>query len=282
MEPMNLWDETINDLISKASQKRNPLDYEKNGLLFCGECNTPKQCKVSLLNKNMIVSCMCKCEQEKVEEEDRRWEKNQQTIRIRAMRKDGVVDKGLSDCCFDQADMTENLKKCKNYFDSWNDMRKNGTGLLLWGGVGTGKTFAAACIVNGLIEHGVSAMITSFPRILGGKGYFKSDIVDHMNEYELVVIDDLGVERSSEYALETVYMVVDERYKSKKPIIITTNLSLEVLDKPDNIRQKRIYDRILEMCVPIRFDGKSRRKKAAIDKANETSEIILREGTKDG
>ena len=67
------------------------------------------------------------------------------------------------------------------------------------------------------------------------------------------------MERDSPYVLETVYLVIDERYKSGKPFIITTNLSLEELRNPADLEHGRIYDRIMERCVPVAFSGKNYR-----------------------
>ena len=100
-------------------------------------------------------------------------------------------------------------------------------GLLLWGNVGTGKTFAAHCVCNELLQRDepVSVFITSLSRVLNS-GWDKSDTVTRIRDAPLVVFDDLGAERSSEYALENVFMMVDERYRARKPTIVTTNLTL--------------------------------------------------------
>ena len=95
-----------------------------------------------------------------------------------------------------------------------------------------------------------------------------------MHYYPLVVIDDLDVERSTEYAMETVYMVIDERYKAKKPLIVTTNLTLEELCKPKSMDYQRIYDRILELCIPVAFKGESIRRKTANKKMRRMKEIL--------
>lgn len=267
-------EESIVGLIERSKCVMKEGDYEKDGLIYCGNCNTPKQCWVEIFGKQVLVGCICKCQQEKQSEDEKKWKEMQEAYRIKHLKMDGVIDKSLSKCRFETAEMTENLKKCKNYAEKWDEM-KEGTGLLLWGGVGTGKTYAAACIVNELLDRGVPSMITSFPRILNSGGYDKSEVASQMRNYELVVIDDLGVERDSEYALETVYMVIDERYKSGKPTIVTTNLTLERMENPENIRQKRIYDRVLEMCVPICFSGKSRRSEAAKEKTKDAAKLIL-------
>ena len=79
------------------------------------------------------------------------------------------------------------------------------------------------------------------------------------NVGRLLIIDDLGVERDTPYVLETVYLVIDERYKSGKSFIITINLSLEELRNPADLEHGRIYDRIMERCVPVAFSGKNYR-----------------------
>ena len=83
------------------------------------------------------------------------------------------------------------------------------------------------------------------------------------NEYDLLIIDDLGVERSTEYAMEQMFFVIDSRYRSRRPMIITTNLKLSELKNPPDLAHARIYDRILERCAPILFDGKNFREENA-------------------
>ena len=77
------------------------------------------------------------------------------------------------------------------------------------------------------------------------------------------IIDDLGVERSTEYAMEQMFFVIDSRYRSRRPMIITTNLKLSELKNPPDLVHARIYDRILERCAPILFDGKNFREENA-------------------
>ena len=77
------------------------------------------------------------------------------------------------------------------------------------------------------------------------------------------IIDDLGVERSTEYAMEQMFFVIDSRYRSRRPMIITTNLKLSELKNPPDLAHARIYDRILERCAPILFAGKNFREENA-------------------
>lgn len=88
------------------------------------------------------------------------------------------------------------------------------------------------------------------------------------SEFDLLIIDDLGIERNSEYAQERVYNVVGSRYLSRLPFIITTNLILAELKDPKDIAHARIYDRILERCAPVRFSGRNYRTENAENTKN--------------
>lgn len=256
-------DALIDSIAKKAEPVRDLVDYEKDGLLYCGHCNTPKQCRIPIGGGVRLVGCQCACAAREYEAEKKARADREKRLRIETLRADGIRDKSLTACRFDTATMSEEIVKCKRYADAWDDMRRENNGLLLWGNTGNGKTFAAACIANELIDRGIPAMITSFPRILNA-GYDKQEIIEQVHYYPLLVIDDLGAERSSEYAMETVYTVIDERYKSKKPLIVTTNLTLDELCKPKNMDYQRIYDRVIEMCTPLVFKGDNLRR----DKAN--------------
>ena len=86
-----------------------------------------------------------------------------------------------------------------------------------------------------------------------------------MNRYTLLIIDDLGAERSTEFAQEQVFNIIDARYRSGKPMIITTNLTAEEIKNPQEVGYARIYDRILERCFPIAVMGESRRRQEVKD-----------------
>ena len=157
------------------------------------------------------------------------------------------------------------ISKAKTYADKWSDMMSKNIGLLLWGEVGTGKTFFAACIANALVENCVSVKMTNFSTILNDLFYEndKNQYIDRLNNHNLLIIDDLGIERDTEYALEQVYNIIDARYKSNKPLIVTTNLTITEIKNPVDTAHKRIYDRVLEMCVPVKFDGENFRTQKA-------------------
>ena len=168
------------------------------------------------------------------------------------------------------------MKVAKDYVSKWSDFASKNAGLVLWGDVGTGKTFFAACIANALVEQNVSVKMTNFSTILNDlfAENDKNKYLARLNDHSLLIIDDLGIERGTEYALEQVYNVIDTRYKSGKPIIITTNLTLDELKTPTDIPHKRIYDRVLGMCVPIMFNGVNFRKEEAAAKMEAAKKLF--------
>ena len=90
----------------------------------------------------------------------------------------------------------------------------------------------------------------------------------------LLIIDDFGMERGTEYGLEQVFNVIDSRYRSGKPLIVTTNLTLDDLHNPEDTAHSRIYDRLLSMCVPVRFTGDNFRQETAQRKMESMKKLI--------
>ena len=118
--------------------------------------------------------------------------------------------------------------------------------------------------------------MTNFARILNTlTGMYSDDrnrFIESFNQCSLLIIDDLGVERSSEFALEQVFSVIDSRYRSRKPMIITTNLTLE--ENPQDLAHARIYDRILERCIPVKISRQNIREMNAASNLKEVRKLF--------
>lgn len=264
---MSVFKKVINDMTKVAEDNAGilPDDYVKDGLFHCGKCQTPKQCKVNILGRELTVFCMCKCRSEAHEAEERMRRERERMERIRRLKTEGIQDTAIRNWTFANDDNSNPamMDKAMRYYSKWEQMYKQNMGLLLWGNVGTGKTYFAACIANALLESGIPVMMTNFAKIINAMSGFaiedKNAYIRAFNKYDLLVIDDLGAERQSDYAQEIVYSVIDARYKHNCPLIITTNMTLDEVKNPKNTTYSRIYDRILEMCIPIHFAGESRR-----------------------
>lgn len=243
----------------------------EDGLLYCGKCRTRKQFNPTFNGRVMIVSVPCKCEQERRQKEEEERRREEEIARVRRMKATCIHDKGLLDCTFANDDgSVKQMKVAKWYVDTWKERKSQNDGLLLWGSIGTGKTFFAGCIANALIEQGESVLMTNFSKILntlsGMYSEEKNEFIASLMRYSLLIIDDLGIERNTEYAKEQVYNIIDERYKAKLPLIVTTNLTLDDLKDSIELTQRRIYDRILSLCVPVSFYGESHRKQERIER----------------
>lgn len=75
--------------------------------------------------------------------------------------------------------------------------------------------------------------------------------VKSLNKYDLLIIDDVGTERNTEYTLENIYWVIDERVSEGKPLIITTNTDVDKKENDGNFNRRRINSRIRNVCIPV-------------------------------
>lgn len=258
----------------RAEPEEGDYYCNSDGLLYCGKCQTAKECLTEISGETFTVPCLCKCGEDAYEEKERNFREQQRRIRIGNLRVSGILDEKLRKVRFDDSDDCENIRKCRKFVEHWDEIRAQNTGILMTGPVGTGKTYAAACIANALIDRGIPVLMTNFPAILSTSKYEMNEVIRQSQEYDLIIVDDLGVERDTEYSAETVYQYIDARYRSGKPLIVTTNLSLKDLKDQSGIRYKRIYDRILEMCIPMAFSGESRRVEKRKEKASVLREIL--------
>lgn len=262
---------------ASGAVRKEPDDYMQDGLLYCGHCRTPKECRIDIGGRERVLRCMCACSVRREEAEKARERQEAQAMRVERLRLGGIADKGLRSCRFDRAAESPLIRKCRSYAKNWAKAREDGLGLLLWGCTGGGKTFAAACIANALVDRGIPVLVTSFPGILAAGWEEREEFLENVNRFPLLVLDDFGAERQSEYANEIVYSVIDRRYKSGKPLIVTTNLPLEVLRNPESIEQGRIYERILEMCAPVMAEPAGYRREKAMRKLRSAEAIFGRE-----
>ena len=241
-----------------------PDDYTENGIRMCAKCHTPKQAWISFPvnldagadKKPYLAPVACQCMKEKGE---RKREADRETDFRYWMNthKQYGISGGLPEDVTFAADNGSNpgaSEVGRRYVERWAEMREHNIGILFHGPNSTGKSFHAGMIVNELLKRRVPAIMTSFPSLLAAmeKWGEKQEIVNYLALFDLVVIDDLGVERDSGYSYEQVFHIVDARYRQRKPLIVTTNLSAKRMESAEEVKQKRVFDRVLEMC-PIRI-----------------------------
>ena len=260
-------------IIKRISVTRlEPGDYTgENGLLYCGKCHTPKQFRMDApMLEGRLLPHPCRCEQERLDREAAEQENRRHRQAVDDLKRRGFTDPAMRRWTFaNDNGKCQQMKHAHFYVENWPTMQEENIGYLLWGGVGTGKSYFAGCIANALMEQEVAVRMTNFALILNdltASFEGRNDYIARLCRAPLLILDDFGMERGTEYGLEQVYNVIDSRYRSRKPLIVTTNLSLQDLQHPQDTAHARIYDRLLEMCAPIRFSGENFRKATAQDK----------------
>jgi DNA replication protein DnaC len=266
------------EAVANEAIKTEVGDFVKDGLLHCGKCRTPKQCKVELMGKIIMPKCLCQCEKDRQAKEKEKAERQELLERIKKYRTMGFPESQMQYWTFDNDDKSNEklTNMAKRYVAHFDAMLKQGKGLLLHGGVGTGKTYIACMIANALIDKGYPVLVTNFSRVLNTlQGTFdKQEYLDSLNRFRLLVIDDLGIERDTGYAKEQVFSIVDSRYRAGLPMIITTNLTTQKLATETELADKRVYDRIIERCYPVEVAGESRRVKKLINSSQDMKNIL--------
>lgn len=161
---------------------------------------------------------------------------------------------------------TEEQKTCfevaKKYADNFEEYLSNGTGLVLFGSVGTGKTHLAAAIALQLLSNGVPVVFkTSIDLFSDIRGTYNSDvseskIMDTYNTTDLLIIDDLGKEKITTWSASMLFAIINARYERMLPTIITTNLGYNDLSNmlgDDRTRAEAIVSRIREQSVNLKM-----------------------------
>ena len=259
------------DNLTKPAPLREDEYLGEDGLIYCSKCRTARQRRIAFAGKMIEPRCMCACQTAAYEQQEQERKHREFLDKIEKNRSIGLTDPMLRKHTFEN-DLGYNPKQmdmAKQFVRHWDEFKKDSMGLLLWGPVGTGKSFIAGCIANALLDQGVPVMMTNFARLLNRlTDMYAGDrnaYIDSFNSFPLLIIDDLGVERNSEFAREQVFSVIDSRYRSQLPMIVTTNLTPEQMRNPEDLARARIYDRVLERCTPIRVDSQNIRKQIKMD-----------------
>lgn len=267
------------EIKAAESIKAEQGDYIVDGLLYCGKCHTAKQTRIEIFGKVRTPFCLCKCAVEQREREEAERKRIEFQERIKHMRRAGFPDEEMKNWTFDKDDRANEqiTSIALKYVENFETMRSSGKGLLLYGTVGTGKTFAAACIANALIDKGFPCLVTNFARLINtisGMYDDKQNYIDNLSRFDLLIIDDLASERDTEYMNEIVFNIIDSRYRAGLPVIITTNLTAEELKRSADIRKQRIYSRLFEMCIPVEVKGVDRRRERLKDDFKTFSDLL--------
>lgn len=251
-------------------------------MVRCDLCGAERlYLKLDQFNPPRVTLMPCECVQKRKREEAERYRRTEEQARINRMFSMASVGEQLSAARFDNFEAIEGteaaLRACKDFAD--RDPRAHSEGLLIYGMPGNGKSRLAASVVNELITQGTPCIFQNvselFRRIKrtydDGAGEYETDIIWTLANAPLIVLDDVGAQRVAKkdradvsWSEEILYSVVDARNRHRKPLIITAN-AVEAKDL-EPIIGARTYDRILEMCRPVKITAPSYRRKLAIER----------------
>lgn len=231
----------------------------EDGLRRCAVCREPLECIVEGFGgQKMPVVCACTKKRDETERQEREHRERVEAAK-RKVTSSPFYDPSYDRFTFsadqhrDEDGFREAGAKCRSYAERFDELRTIPAGMLLTGPVGTGKSFYASATVNALREKGFSALIVSTSRLLNviRSNGNRQTIIDDLNSFDLVALDDLGAERDTDYALEQMEAFVDARALAEKPLIVTTNLTYSDIRKPADMRYVRLFDRINSMCSVV-------------------------------
>lgn len=247
--------ETVENLAEKSRETipATPIDVIRDGLLCCGTCGEPKETVVEVGGKSIVARCLCRCgveAREKARADELRKQQEES-------RKDWM--RGFEAFTFD-ADNGKNptMAFARKYMERWDSILAERLSFTLSGGVGCGKTYAAAAIANAVLDKGYRVWMVTAPALVELMGFETCErTMNRLKVFELVVIDDLGAERGTEYAKQKIFEAIDTRKNAGLPTIITTNLDME-RDDPD-LSYQRILSRVNGFAPQFRCRGEDLR-----------------------
>jgi DNA replication protein DnaC len=209
-----------------------------------------------VVDEETRVATPCRCRAQRVE-------------RRRARSLSAVIPRRYRGVSFDRPPVTEmpqpQVRLVRHYVHQIEGNLAAGRGLWFEGDVGTGKTTLAMLVSKAALDAGRSVAIYSLPRLLAEiRATFESDgeasyvdLLDRLAEVDLLHLDDVGAEKTSDWVMEQLYAIVNARYEEERAIVVTTNLRREAL--VEQIRERTV-SRLEEMCtlVPL-YGGDARR-----------------------
>lgn len=257
---------TVNQIIEKNLNSTHS-DYR------CPICDTyipPREIEIPSLGIKSMVQPVCECESEQDKKFFEKTKERKEKHEIKKLFSLNDLGKRFEESEFDNLiprPGTESaIKTAQQYireFESWGCKS-----LLIWGRPGNGKTHIASAIAKTLDEQGYSIVFQSVPELLERiRSTFRKNsrdteeqIMKALLNCDLLILDDIGAEKLTDWVQDIIFRIVDGRYRKEKPILYTSNLTMEGLAEQVSYRT---YDRITETSVLVQNKSSSYRLEVA-------------------
>lgn len=262
--------ETVTKIAGNA-EKAIPLapeDYQQDGLWYCGTCRTPKEYRLETDAGELIVRCLCDCALER-----RKAQESADLARHQdQLRHDWLA--GFEKMTFANDDgRNPSMTFARKFVAHWPEILETGSSFTLTGGVGCGKTYAAAAIANEILSRGYRVWMITMPDLVDRMGMEELPrTLQRLKAFELVVFDDFGAERETSYAAQKSFDAIDCRVKSGLPTIVTTNL--DITKAPADLAYARTFSRLRGFAPPFRCKGGDLRQDTGSKKRRLLTELL--------
>ncbi len=263
---MNSIKESLDLFSVVTSIPPTPGDHvDAEGFLVCGTCGERKQQKhsIGLIRRN------CACERTRIERDNAEAEARRHKQAVESIQQRGRIDPAMRNLCFSTLDdrSARVTETCRSYVAGWGAALRENYGILFFGTTGTGKSHHAYAIANGIAEkeHSVfCGTVLDLISAMQDNQQSREKILHIVKTTDLLLLDDFGATRYTDYQWEQVYSIINARYNARKPTIITTNLSPKAMEASTDEWMCRVYSRIKSMCaIHLRLSGEDRRTEEA-------------------
>lgn len=237
----------------------------KEAIELCDECPGIENCSIGgyvpicELEGDILFKTVAPCSKKIQQQKEQRIQKLLQSSRLpEYLRKKNFDNFKVTD------DNKEAFKEAKRV-----SVDSEGKGLVLMGGTGTGKTHLAAAILNTRLNEGKEAIFCTVPELLAdikrtfGNEQETSELIEMVKDTELLLLDDLGAEKATEWVTEQLFVIINARLLRWKQTVITTNFTSnkDLIDRLGGLSGQRIVSRLCEMCVFKKITGEDWRLK---------------------
>lgn len=271
----------MNQILKSSINKKDYIQCE-----FCKKKLCRKTIEWGLYGTKRIITmdyerCDCENSQEywkeydfkkmKMFEEEKKLEMMHEFAnKIEKIIKNSKISKRNLNYKFENFEINSNNKRVYQNIKNYSEKLINGIekkGLILTGDNGTGKTHLACSIANKLIENGIPVIYGTLINLLAelrnsydtNNNISETEIIKLYENVDLLIIDDLGKEKPSEWGLEKLFTIINSRYENNLPVIITTNYNQNFLVQKLSLNgesetAKSIISRLYEMCYLVKID----------------------------
>ena len=255
-------------------------DYEKDGVIYCGYCHTPKQVLHMWRGEMRAFPIHCQCQRECLARIAEECKERERLEKAELYRQHALPYRYMHQWTFahDDGGSPRATEYFKHYVNHFAEMKKDGSGLFLFGPKSAGKTYAAVQIVNALCDKGYRCLMTSFMEIvknlLSLNRENRQQYLDDICSHDLLVFDDFGGETNSNFFDINMEEIVKTCYRKYIPMIVITPMAQDTLEQGLNATRQKTVDRMKERCYCLTLRNTSRNRQLTRERKDKMEKLL--------